>query len=113
MTISLERLLDGLEGVVVRDGHGFILTEPDLARFAGDGHRPRGWSLDRDLFWLEASVPGIVVAGDVRHGSVKRIAAGVGEGGDGRGLHSRVPPLELSRREADVLTSGPVIPEHA
>ena len=35
---------------------------------------------DRDLFWLEASVPGIVVAGDVRHGPVKRIAAGVGEG---------------------------------
>jgi thioredoxin reductase (NADPH) len=80
MMISLERLLDGLEGVVVRDGHGFILTEPDLARFAGDGHPPRGWSLDRDPFWLEASVPGIVVAGDVRHGSVKRIAAGVGEG---------------------------------
>lgn len=80
MMISLERLLDGLEGVAVRDGHGFILTEPDLARFAGDGHRPRGWSLDRYPFWLEASVPGIVVAGDVRHGSVKRIAAGVGEG---------------------------------
>jgi thioredoxin reductase (NADPH) len=79
MMISLERLLDGLEGVVVRDGHGFILTEPDLARFAGDGHRPRGWSLDRDPFWLEASVPRIVVAGDVRHGSVRRIAAGVGE----------------------------------
>jgi thioredoxin reductase (NADPH) len=67
-------------GVVERDGHGFILTGPDLARLGGDGHRPPGWSLERDPFWLESSVPGIFVAGDVRHGSAKRVAAGVGEG---------------------------------
>lgn len=71
---------DWLEGVVARDDHGFILTGPDLAKVAGDGHRPAGWPLERDPFWLESSVPGIFVAGDVRHGSVKRVAAGVGEG---------------------------------
>jgi thioredoxin reductase (NADPH) len=46
----------------------------------GDGIRPRGWSLDRDPFWLESSSPGLFAAGDVRRGSVKRVAAGVGEG---------------------------------
>ncbi|MFL6195070.1 MAG: FAD-dependent oxidoreductase [Thermoanaerobaculia bacterium] len=66
-----------LEGVVERDDHGFILAGPDLQR---DGARPKGWKLDRDPFLLETSVPGIFVAGDVRHGSVKRVASGVGEG---------------------------------
>ena len=66
-----------LEGVVERDEHGFILAGPDLMR---DGKRPKGWPLDRDPFLLETSVPGIFVAGDVRHGSIKRVASGVGEG---------------------------------
>jgi thioredoxin reductase (NADPH) len=69
-----------VEGVLARDDHGFILTGADLPRSDGDGSRPRGWPLDREPFWLESSVPGIFVAGDVRHGSVKRVAAGVGEG---------------------------------
>ena len=42
--------------------------------------RPRGWTLERDPYLLETSVPGIFVAGDVRQGSVKRVASGVGEG---------------------------------
>lgn len=71
---------DWLEGVLARDRHGFILTGPDLAAVGGDVHRPAGWPLERDPFWLESIVPGIFVAGDVRHGSVKRVAAGVGEG---------------------------------
>jgi thioredoxin reductase (NADPH) len=66
-----------LEGVVERDDHGFLLAGPDLLRA---GKRPKGWNLDRDPFLLETSVPGIFVAGDVRHGSVKRVASGVGEG---------------------------------
>lgn len=69
-----------LEALVERDDHGFILTGPDLQRGRGVGHWPRGWKLDRDPFWLESSQPGIFAAGDVRHGSVKRVAAGVGEG---------------------------------
>ena len=69
-----------LESVVQRDSHGFIFTGPDLPRSESNGHLPKGWALDRDPFWLESSQPGIFVAGDVRHGSVKRVAAGVGEG---------------------------------
>ena len=66
---------DWLEGVVERDELGFILSGPDLSV---DGARPKGW--DRDPYLLETSVPGIFVAGDVRHGSIKRCASAVGEG---------------------------------
>jgi thioredoxin reductase (NADPH) len=68
---------DWLGDAVERDERGFILTGPDLIR-AGD--RPKGWNLDRDPFLLETNVPGIFAVGDVRHGSVKRVASGVGEG---------------------------------
>ena len=68
---------DWLGDVVERDERGFILTGPDLIR---DGQRPKGWTLDRDPFLLETNVPGIFAVGDVRHGSVKRVASGVGEG---------------------------------
>lgn len=68
---------DWLDGVVERDDRGFILSGPDLIR---NGSRPQGWTLERDCFLLESSVPGIFVAGDVRHGSVKRVACAVGEG---------------------------------
>lgn len=66
-----------LAGVVERDERGFILTGNDLMR---DGKRPQGWPLDRDPYLPETSVPGIFAVGDVRHGSVKRVASGVGEG---------------------------------
>ena len=68
---------DWLDGVVERDKQGFIMSGADLMR---DRRRPRGWAVDRDPFLLETSVPGIFVAGDVRYGSVKRVASGVGEG---------------------------------
>lgn len=66
-----------LGDVIERDERGFILTGPDLIR---DGERPTGWPLDRDPYLLETNVPGIFAVGDVRHGSVKRVASGVGEG---------------------------------
>ena len=75
--IGAEPRTDWLAGVVERDERGFILTGADLAR---TGKLPRGWLLDRDPYWMETSVPGIFAAGDVRHGSVKRVASGVGEG---------------------------------
>jgi len=68
---------DWLGNLVQRDARGFILSGSDLMR---DGKRPQGWTIDRDPSLLESSVPGIFVVGDVRHGSVKRVASGVGEG---------------------------------
>ena len=68
---------DWLGKVVERDDRGFILTGPDLL---WEGARPKGWTLERDPFLLETNVPGIFAVGDVRHGSVKRVASGVGEG---------------------------------
>jgi thioredoxin reductase (NADPH) len=66
-----------LADLVERDDRGFILTGPDLIR---EGQHPKGWTLDRDPFLLETNVPGVFAVGDVRHGSVKRVASGVGEG---------------------------------
>ena len=45
-----------------------------------DGKRPKGWSLERSPGLLETNVPGIFAVGDVRYGSIKRVASGVGEG---------------------------------
>ena len=65
-----------LEGVVARDSYGFILTGPDLKH----GIRQPAWTEAREPFLLETSVAGIFAAGDVRHNSMKRVAAAVGEG---------------------------------
>lgn len=62
---------------IVRDPRGFVLSGRDLQ---ADGKLPRPWSEDRDPYLLESSMPGVFVAGDVRHGSVKRVASAVGEG---------------------------------
>jgi thioredoxin reductase (NADPH) len=63
-----------LDGVVRRDERGFVLTGADL------GSPPPDWPLAVPPLLLETSVPGVLAAGDVRHGSVKRIASAVGEG---------------------------------
>jgi thioredoxin reductase (NADPH) len=68
---------DWLAGTIERDERGFILTGVDLMQ---GGERPKSWALERDPFLLETNVPGIFAVGDVRHGSVKRVASGVGEG---------------------------------
>lgn len=68
---------DWLGESVLRDEHGFILSGPDLVR---DGCLPPTWPLERAPYLFETSVPGIFVAGDARHGSIKRVASGVGEG---------------------------------
>jgi len=66
---------DWLAGVVARDERGFVLTGPDLTE-----RDLTGWPLHRRPHLLEASVPGVFAAGDVRHGSIKRVASAVGEG---------------------------------
>jgi thioredoxin reductase (NADPH) len=63
---------DWLDGVIARDERGFILAGPDALA--------AGWSLKRDPYLLETTVPGIFVAGDVRARSIKRVASAVGEG---------------------------------
>jgi len=75
--IGAEPHTDWLDGVVLRDNRGFLLAGADLMK---EGKRPSYWKLERDPFLLETSIPGIFAAGDVRHGSVKRVASGVGEG---------------------------------
>jgi thioredoxin reductase (NADPH) len=62
---------------IICDEKGFVLAGPDLKI---DGKQPPGWTEAREPFLLESSVPGVFVAGDVRHGSVKRVASAVGEG---------------------------------
>jgi len=66
-----------LPDCILRDERGFVLAGPDLRR---NGKLPAWWSEERDPYLLETSVPGIFVAGDVRFGSVKRVASSVGEG---------------------------------
>jgi thioredoxin reductase (NADPH) len=68
---------DWLGDAVARDRHGFVCTGPDLLV---EGNRPSGWTVDRDPYYLESSIPGVFVAGDVRSQSVKRVASAVGEG---------------------------------
>lgn len=73
--IGAEPRTEWLGGRVQRDERGFVLTGPDLR--PGDG---LGWPLDRPPRLFETSRPGVFAVGDVRHGSVKRVASAVGEG---------------------------------
>ncbi|MGC0316457.1 FAD-dependent oxidoreductase [Kitasatospora acidiphila] len=75
--IGAEPLTDWLDGTVLRDPRGFVLTGPDLT---ADARPPGGWPLDRPPYHLETSVPGVFAAGDVRAESAKRVASAVGEG---------------------------------
>jgi len=77
---------------VALDRSGYVLTGPDLLE---RGRRPAGWPLDRDPLALETSVPGVFAAGDVRHGSTKRVAGAVGEGAMAAALaHRRLAELD-------------------
>lgn len=63
--------------VIIREKAGYLVTGPDLLL---KGQQPECWTLDRQPFYLETSIPGCFAAGDVRHRSVKRVASAVGEG---------------------------------
>jgi thioredoxin reductase (NADPH) len=73
--IGAEPRSDWLRSSVSRDDRGFILTGRDL--FTDPTHH---WPLERQPYFLETSMSGVFAAGDVRHGSAKRVAAAVGEG---------------------------------
>jgi thioredoxin reductase (NADPH) len=75
--IGAQPVVEWLPNCILRDEKGFVLAGPDLRR---EGKLPESWREPREPFLLETSVPGIFVAGDVRHGSVKRVASAVGEG---------------------------------
>jgi thioredoxin reductase (NADPH) len=77
--IGGEPLTEGVKGWLRRDANGFLMTGRDLFDEDDDKHRP-WWPLERDPYPLETSEPGVFVAGDVRHGSSKRVASAVGEG---------------------------------
>jgi thioredoxin reductase (NADPH) len=66
-----------LPQAVQRDRWGFVVTGNDLLR---DGTPLPGWPLERPPMLFESSVPGVFAVGDVRQGSIKRVAAAVGEG---------------------------------
>jgi thioredoxin reductase (NADPH) len=74
--IGGQPLTAAVEGWLRRDEAGYVMTGIDLRR---DGPR-EWWPLRRDPLPLESSQPGLFVAGDVRHGSIKRVASAVGEG---------------------------------
>jgi thioredoxin reductase (NADPH) len=73
LMIGAQPHTDWLPPAIRRDERGFVLSGPDLV--AGDD-----WPLERSPFLFETSMPGVFAAGDVRHGSVKRVASAVGEG---------------------------------
>ncbi len=67
-----------LPRAVICDEKGYVCTGRDVMDLMDNGQA--SWPLERDPYLLETSVPGVFAAGDVRHGSVKRVASGVGEG---------------------------------
>ncbi len=66
-----------LEGCVMLDSKGFIKTGPDLSP---ENLSTAGWPLSRQPYLLETTLPGVFAVGDVRRGSIKRVASAVGEG---------------------------------
>jgi len=68
-----------LPDAVIRDQWGYVCTGRDVLDLLQEGPR-NAWPLDRDPYLMETSAPGILAAGDVRHASIKRCSAAVGEG---------------------------------
>jgi thioredoxin reductase (NADPH) len=76
-------------GIICDEG-GYLVTGPDLLR---NGRRPNNWVLDRDPYSMETNLPGVFAAGDVRHGSIKRVASA-----SGRGRRQSPPFIDTWRR---------------
>jgi thioredoxin reductase (NADPH) len=76
--IGADARTEWLPPAVIRDEQGYVCTGRDVTDLVARRHG--SWPLERDPYLLETSVPGIFAVGDVRHGSIKRVASGVGEG---------------------------------
>jgi thioredoxin reductase (NADPH) len=93
-----------LPSEIALDARGYVLTGPDAR---GDGE----WSLSRDRYLLETSVPGIFACGDVRSGPVKRVASAVGEGSLAIAfVHQYLREAEATRASAVAATPSPAAP---
>ena len=90
LLIGARPITTAVEGWLRRDEHGFLLTGEDVVADARD----TWWKLSRDPYPLESSQPGVFVAGDLRHGSIKRVASAVGEGAMAASLIHRYLALE-------------------
>jgi thioredoxin reductase (NADPH) len=100
LAIGANPRTDWLPEAVARDEQGFVLTGADVPR-AG------AWHLDRDPFPLETSMPGVLAVGDVRHGSIKRVASAAGEGSVAiRVLHRLLDPAGATSTAPDVTESA-------
>src|SRR5450755_1209322 len=76
--IGADAKIEWLRPEIICDQRGYVCTGRDVTDLVAQQHG--SWPLDRDPYLLETSVPGIFAVGDVRHGSIKRVASGVGEG---------------------------------
>ena len=90
LLIGARPITTAVEGWLRPDEHGFLLTGEDVVADARD----TWWELSRDPYPLESSQPGVFVAGDLRHGSIKRVASAVGEGAMAASLIHRYLALE-------------------
>jgi thioredoxin reductase (NADPH) len=88
---------DWLPPELAKDEQGFLLTGDDVSS---------AWPLERQPFLLETSMPGVLAVGDVRHGSVKRVAAAVGEGAAAVQFVHRLLGEERSDSVAEVAAAG-------
>ena len=75
--IGAEPHTQWLEGTLVRDEKGFLITG---AKLLVDGKKPANWKLQREPYLLETNIPGVFAVGDARDGAVRRVANSVGEG---------------------------------
>ena len=105
MLIGGEPVTAWLPPAVIRDEWGFVCTGRDVMDLLPE--RAQGtWPLERDPYLLETSVPGILAVGDVRHASIKRVSAAVGEGSMAIAVaHQYLGELETQEQRAQEVRS--------